>query len=63
LGIALPVAPIAQIGAVGCKAAGVNFRDWMVFFLENVHSYDNDYTKDLAKLLPHNFKSRIPENS
>lgn len=40
-----------------CKAAGVNFRDWMVFFLENVHRYDNDYTKDLAELLPHNFKS------
>lgn len=39
-----------------CKAAGVNFRDWMVFFLENVHRYDNDYTKDLAELLPHNFK-------
>ena len=39
-----------------CKAAEVNFRDWMVFFLENVHRYDNDYSKDLAELLPHNFK-------
>ena len=39
-----------------CKTAGVNFRDWMVFFLENVHRYDNEYSKDLAELLPHNFK-------
>lgn len=39
-----------------CKAAGVNFRDWLVFFLDNVHRYDNDYSKDLAELLPPNFK-------
>lgn len=38
-----------------CKALQVNFRQWLVYFLENVHSYDNDYTKDLAELLPHNF--------
>ena len=42
-----------------CKASGVNFRDWLVFFLNNVHNYDNDYGKDLAELLPHNFK---PQN-
>ena len=42
-----------------CKAAGVNFRDWLIFFLENVHRYDEDYSKDLADLLPHNFK---PQN-
>jgi len=39
-----------------CKASGVNFRDWLVFFLNNIHKYDNDYGKDLAELLPHNFK-------
>ena len=38
-----------------CKAHQVNFRQWLVYFLENVHNYDNDYTKDLAELLPHNF--------
>ena len=38
------------------KASGVNFRDWLVFFLNNVHNYDNDYNMDLAELLPHNFK-------
>jgi hypothetical protein len=39
-----------------CKNSDVNFRDWMIFFLENVHKYDTDYSKDLAELLPHNFK-------
>jgi transposase len=42
-----------------CKAHEVNFRDWLVFFLNNIHKYDNDYNKDLAELLPHNF---IPQN-
>ena len=42
-----------------CKAHKVNFREWMVFFLNNIHKYDDDYTKDLAELLPHNFK---PQN-
>jgi hypothetical protein len=39
-----------------CKEHEVNFRRWLIYFLENVHSYDNDYLKDLAELLPHNFK-------
>ncbi len=39
-----------------CKAHEVNFRDWLVYFLDNIHKYDNDYSKDLAELLPHNFK-------
>ena len=39
-----------------CKASGVNFRDWLVFFLNNIHKYDVDYSKDLSELLPHNFK-------
>lgn len=42
-----------------CKAHEVNFREWMVFFLNNIHKYDDDYTKDLAELLPQNFK---PQN-
>ena len=39
-----------------CKAHEVNFRDWLVFFLNNIHKYDDDYSKDLAELLPHNYK-------
>jgi len=41
-----------------CKNYDVNFRDWLIFFLENVHKYDNDYSKDLAELLPHSFKKQ-----
>lgn len=42
-----------------CKSSGVNFRDWLVYFLNNVHYYDNDYSMDLADLLPHNFAKNI----
>ena len=41
-----------------CKAADVNFRDWFVYFLDNIHSYDQDYSRDLAELLPHNWKTK-----
>lgn len=43
-----------------CKAADVNFRDWMVDVLSRIHDYDNDYTMDLAELLPLN---RLKKNS
>jgi transposase len=39
-----------------CKAADVNFRKWFVYFLDNVHAYDTDYSMDPAELLPHNWK-------
>jgi len=39
-----------------CKASEVNFRDWLVYFLNNIHKYDNDYSMDLAELLPQNYK-------
>ncbi len=41
-----------------CKVHEINFRQWLVFFLNNVHKYDHDYSKDLAELLPHNFKQQ-----
>lgn len=40
-----------------CKAANVDFRQWLVFFLNNVHQYDEDLNMDLADLLPYNFKN------
>lgn len=40
-----------------CKASGVDFRIWLIYFLDHVHDYDNDYTKDLAELLPDNLKA------
>jgi hypothetical protein len=42
-----------------CKTAEVNFRDWLVHVLNHVHHYDNDYTKDLAELLPENVKQTL----
>lgn len=41
-----------------CKVHQVNFREWLVHFLNNVHQYDHDYSMDLAELLPHNFKPK-----
>ena len=38
-----------------CKAAEVNFSEWFVYFLNNTNSYDQDYSRDLAELLPHNW--------
>lgn len=40
-----------------CKAAGIDFRTWMIYFLDHVHDYDEDYTKDIANLLPDNLKA------
>jgi transposase len=31
-----------------CKAHQVNFRDWLVFILNNIYKYGDDYSKDLA---------------
>ena len=39
-----------------CKAADVDFKVWMNYFLSHVHDYDADYTKDLADLLPASLK-------
>jgi transposase len=45
-----------------CKAHGINFRDWLVYFLNHVHDYDWDYTKNLDELLPHKFLVKSTEN-
>ena len=41
-----------------CKAAEVNVEQWLTYFLEHVHDYDNDYSRDLAELLPSELKSK-----
>ena len=33
-------------------------RDWMVHILSHIHDYDEDYTMDLAELLPENWIQR-----
>ena len=45
-----------------CKAHGINFREWVVYFLNHVHKYDNDYSKNLDELLPHNYLAKNSEN-
>lgn len=41
-----------------CKAARVNVYDWLVYFLDHVHEYDNDYNRDLVELLPGTLKAK-----
>ena len=41
-----------------CKAADVDFKGWMNYFLNHVHEYDSDYSRDLAELLPSSLKDR-----
>ena len=41
-----------------CKAADVDFKQWMNYFLNHVHEYDSDYSKDLVNLLPHSLKKQ-----
>jgi transposase len=39
-----------------CKACDVNPREWLTDVLSRIPVYNNDYTLDLADLLPHNWK-------
>lgn len=41
-----------------CKIAGVNVEEWLTYFLDHVHEYDNDYSRDLAELLPHALEAK-----
>lgn len=43
-----------------CKTADVNYRQWLVEVLNHIHDYDNDYSRDLAELLPKNWKEKNP---
>ena len=38
-----------------CKACDVNPREWLIVLLR-IPEYNNDYSKDLAELLPHRWK-------
>lgn len=39
-----------------CKACGVDPQQWLQDVLTKLPYYNNDYSKDLAELLPHNWK-------
>jgi transposase len=40
-----------------CKACDVNPREWLTDVLSSIPAYNNDYSLDLADLLPHNWKA------
>ena len=40
-----------------CKACDVNPREWLVDVLARIPEYNNDYSMDLAELLPHSWKT------
>lgn len=39
-----------------CKACDVNPREWLTDVLTRIPYYNNDYSRDLAELLPHNWE-------
>lgn len=39
-----------------CKASDVNPREWLTDVMTKIPEYNNDYSLDLADLLPHNWK-------
>lgn len=39
-----------------CKTSDVNPREWLTDVLTKIPAYNNDYSLDLADLLPHNWK-------
>ena len=44
---------------MGCfKLAQVDVRKWLNYFFTHIHDYNNDYSRDLMELLPHNLKQK-----
>lgn len=41
-----------------CKLAQVDVRKWLNYFFTHIHDYDEDYSRDLLELLPHNLKQK-----
>lgn len=40
-----------------CKTCDVNPREWLIDVLSRIPEYNNDYSKDLAELLPHRWNA------
>ena len=41
-----------------CKLAQVDVRKWLNYFFTHIHDYDENYSRDLQELLPHNLKQK-----
>ena len=39
------------------KSSGFDFRSWKIYFLYHAHDYDEDYSMDIAELVPDNLKA------
>lgn len=46
-----------------CQISGVNPREWLTDVLTRIPYYNADYSKDLAELLPHNWKLQHPNST
>lgn len=46
-----------------CKAHQVNYRQWLEYVLNHIHDYDNDYSRDLAELLPDRWRNNTNQTS
>ena len=44
--------------SAAARLPGADFRTWLIYFLEHIHDYDDDYSMDLAELLPDNLLSK-----
>ena len=40
-----------------CSASDVNPREWLTDVLTRIPDYNNDYSRDLAELLPHKWSA------
>jgi transposase len=40
-----------------CKSCDINPRQWLTDVLTRIPAYNNDYSRDLTELLPHNWKT------
>lgn len=41
-----------------CRINGVDFENWLTYFLNHIHEYDNDYSRPLDELLPQNLQEK-----
>lgn len=41
-----------------CRINGVDFENWLTYFLNHIHEYDNDYSRSLDELLPQNLQEK-----
>ena len=41
-----------------CKLAQFDVRKWLNYFFTHIHDNDEDYSRDLPELLPHNLKQK-----